>query len=259
VIASLENGSKDQACSACHSLGASGGEEQEFAIAAAKVSGSLRDLDPRLTARVRTGLADCEVLYRQYLVHARRKEFQQAHDILTEKMMPAVEVLHRLADALAAEQRAALEKSAAAARAEIATSRWIALILSAFSLLAGVGMLWQARLGCARLRILAARLAQHSVEVAGAARDVSSSSQSLAQGAAEQASTLERTAETGREIQSAAQRNLQSAQATAAVTARVAESTRGANQMVDQMTDAMRDMIRSSDQIGQIIKMIFAV
>src|SRR5262249_14793637 len=178
---------------------------------------------------VRTGLADWGNLYRQYLVHARNKDFLPAHDILKDQMEPAMSAISKSSETLAERERKALWEVAAASKGQVGTSRWICLAVSAIGLLAALVIMAVVRRSFARLRKIAVRLEDETKQVAGAAHQVAGASESIAQGASQQAATLEQTASAGREIQATAQRNLESAESAAAATGAVSRRVAEAN------------------------------
>ncbi|MEK7678439.1 MAG: nitrate- and nitrite sensing domain-containing protein [Verrucomicrobiota bacterium] len=135
------------------------------------------------------------------------------------------------------------------------------LVLS--SVLAGVGVLVTAVIGFVVIAsikrpivAISQRLDLGSNQTATACAQVSSASQSLAEGASEQAASLEETSASLEEIASMTKRNAENAQ-----TAKdLANQTRGAAETgatdMQQMTVAMDAIKTSSDNISKIIKTI---
>ncbi len=104
--------------------------------------------------------------------------------------------------------------------------------------------------------IVAASLAAAAEEITTTASEVAASSQSLAQGASEQASAIEKISDTTFEINSMASRNTFNSQSTVA---RVSEADTLMNETgrsLDEMVEAMRGINESSEQISRIIKTI---
>jgi methyl-accepting chemotaxis protein len=85
---------------------------------------------------------------------------------------------------------------------------------------------------------------------------VASSSQSLAQGASQQAASLEETSVSTEEITSMTRKNAESSKSAAGVVATVNEQAKEGNQTLDQMVTSMQQINASSDKISKIIKVI---
>lgn len=106
------------------------------------------------------------------------------------------------------------------------------------------------------LREITANLGRGATQIAGAALQVSCSSQSLARGASEQAAFIEQTSASAEAIAVMARRNTGNAQTTAGM---VAESQRyivDGNHALDQMIAAMDGIALSSRKISTIVKRI---
>lgn len=104
--------------------------------------------------------------------------------------------------------------------------------------------------------IVAASLAAAAEEITTMASKVAASSQSLAQGAAEQASAIEKISDTTFEINSMASRNTLNSQSTVAKVSVADTLMSDTGRSLDQMVLAMRGINESSEQISRIIKTI---
>lgn len=93
-------------------------------------------------------------------------------------------------------------------------------------------------------------------QIEAAAAQVSSSSQSLAQGAAEQAASIEETSAATGEINAMSQRNQENSRSTANIVSDVATRFEGTNTSLNNMVAAMKDIHASSQQVSRIIKVI---
>jgi methyl-accepting chemotaxis protein len=93
-------------------------------------------------------------------------------------------------------------------------------------------------------------------QVAGAAHQISTASQSLAQGASEQAASLEQTSAASEQITSIAQRNADTSQTANGKMAETALTVDTANRKLDEMTAVMHAIDSSGDKIMRIIKVI---
>jgi methyl-accepting chemotaxis protein/methyl-accepting chemotaxis protein-1 (serine sensor receptor) len=92
--------------------------------------------------------------------------------------------------------------------------------------------------------------------VASAASQISSSSQSLAQGSSEQAASLEETSASGEEINSMAHKNMENSSAAAELVTGSQLKFVQTNQSLEQMVVAMEEINTQSGKISKIIKVI---
>jgi methyl-accepting chemotaxis protein len=174
------------------------------------------------------------------------KAFDQASDQLSE-----------LVEGLVQEHVAEFNTGlTAAVRQQQLLSRWmlgVGLTLAGGSV--ALALYFIRATGAAMLTI-AGSLDEGSIQVAGAAGQVSTSSQSLAEGASEQAASLEETSASLEELSSMTKRNADSAQQAkqAAGTTRSAADT-GARQM-QAMQTAMQAITAASGDIAKILKTI---
>jgi methyl-accepting chemotaxis protein/methyl-accepting chemotaxis protein-1 (serine sensor receptor) len=106
------------------------------------------------------------------------------------------------------------------------------------------------------LRQFAADLGQGATQIAAAAAQVSASSQSLAQGASEQAAFIEATSASAEEINSMTRRNTDNAQTTAGMVAESQRYIHEGNRALDQMVAAMDGIALASRKISKIVKLI---
>lgn len=147
------------------------------------------------------------------------------------------------------------QDSAGADQTEV-RSRYLTIFMLVLFLIVG-GVLTRIVIGSTRsLRQITASLGQGATQIAAAALQVSTSSQSLARGASEQATFIEQTSVSAEEIAAMARRNTSNAQTTAGM---VADSQRyivEGNQALDQMVSAMDGVAASSRQISKIVKLI---
>ena len=102
----------------------------------------------------------------------------------------------------------------------------------------------------------AGELSLGAEQTVNASAQVSSSSQTLAQGASEQAASLEETSASTEEINAMTQRNAENSKAAAELTAKVDTQVKEANQNLTLMTTAMYEINSSSESISKIIKVI---
>lgn len=106
------------------------------------------------------------------------------------------------------------------------------------------------------LALSVGELRQGAEQVTGAAGQIASSSQALAQGASEQAASLEETSASSAEITSMTRKNADNAQAAAAETAQAGIEMEATNRKLDQMMQSMQQITTSSEKISKIIRVI---
>jgi len=106
------------------------------------------------------------------------------------------------------------------------------------------------------LRRTAISLSEGAEQIAAAATQVSSSSQSLALGASEQAASIQDTSASTEQINSMARRNTENSNSTAAMVSDSQTRFEETNRELDEMITAMDGINTSSEQISRIIKVI---
>jgi methyl-accepting chemotaxis protein len=153
-------------------------------------------------------------------------------------------------------QEKLLEQDSEAAASSIASSRWTAGVMLAIAILVAVLIMFVVRQINNVLRTSVLELAEASEQIASAAGQVSSSSQSLAQGSSEQAATIEETSSASAEINSMAQRNTENSRATASIVSSSQAGFERTNQSLTEMVGAMDGISASSTKISKIIKVI---
>ncbi len=103
------------------------------------------------------------------------------------------------------------------------------------------------------------RLDEGGVQLGIAASEISSSSQSMAKGAMEQASSLEETTATLTEIASQSRDNANNANKANTLVSDTLRSAEGGSRVVEGMIEAMHEINHSSKEISNIIKVIEAI
>jgi methyl-accepting chemotaxis protein len=107
-----------------------------------------------------------------------------------------------------------------------------------------------------QLRGIAGAMLRESDEISDASRDVASSSQFAAQGATEQAATLEETSASLSEITSLTRKNAESMQAAAGLVGETNRLVEDANRNLEAMVGSMKEINTSSEKISKIIRVI---
>ena len=145
----------------------------------------------------------------------------------------------------------------AAASSTGARMQWLTWLVLIISVVAGSGIFYFVVRGINLvLHRTVSELAEGAEQITSASSQVASSSQSLAQGASEQAASLEETSASSEEITSMTRKNAENSQSAAAMMGEVDRSITEGNRTVEQMVTSMREITSSSDKISKIIKVI---
>lgn len=143
----------------------------------------------------------------------------------------------------------------AIARGESATF-WSTMVLI-LAVISGAGLAFFVIRGMSRvLKRAVADLSEGAGQVSSAAGQVSGSSQSLAQGASEQAASLQQTSASSEEMASMTRKNAENSQQAAVVMTNVSERVTDANRTLAGMVKSMQEIGESSGKIARIIKVI---
>lgn len=152
---------------------------------------------------------------------------------------------------------AALSFAAAVDAVLLATSSsWIFAGLAAAALCAAAAAFLVARAASFELRGITRDLRRAWAEISAGSRDVALSSQAAAQGATEQASTLEQTSASLSEITALTRKNAENMQAAAGVVAETNRLVDDANRNLEAMVGSMKEINASSERISKIIRVI---
>jgi methyl-accepting chemotaxis protein/methyl-accepting chemotaxis protein-1 (serine sensor receptor) len=153
-------------------------------------------------------------------------------------------------------QEAVFAADAEGAQASISGSRWITGLLLSLSGVVGTVLVFVVVQINRMLRENVAELGESAVQIASAARQVAASSQGQAQGASEQAATIEETSSASTEINSMAKRNAEDSRSAAEVVATSQQGFEQTNRSLTEMVGAMEGITESSQKIAKIIKVI---
>jgi methyl-accepting chemotaxis protein len=193
-------------------------------------------------------------------IFQRASDFQQqeAMETLSAKFFPVQEALVELQTKLAERAMALAALEPGFIQTQARRSSWAGIIASAVVMVVSLGFsLWLVqRQIVPPLQRTASTLAHNSDLTAASAAQVSTASQSLAEGASEQAASLEETSASLEEMSSMTQRNAGNAQHAKDLAAQArAAADVGATDM-REMAAAMADIKVASDNIAKILKTI---
>lgn len=164
--------------------------------------------------------------------------------------------MHRTAAAIVREQSASLDAAVKDSAAATAWSFWMSGIAVLCSLALAALILFIVRQVNLDLRQTATSLNEGSEEIAAAATQVASLSNTLAQGASEQAALIEETSASASEIDSMCRQSTESSRSTAAMVASSNARCVEADLFLVELVTAMSAITASSEQISRIIKII---
>ena len=193
---------------------------------------------------------------RQYLALSDAKQYKEAHSVLKDSIFPILDEVDKSAQVLSQQERQALDLSKQHAGNTIEKNRWIAFLLIGLNVLVAGGVLWLVRRVARSLRQTIVEMKTGSQQVASAAGRVTAVSQSLAQGASEQAASLEQTSASSEEINSMARKNSENSRAAAGLVSQSQQKFAETTQSLDQMVAAMEGISTQSGKIFKIIKVI---
>jgi len=184
----------------------------------------------------------------------------QALQVKVEESNPAFEkvmsAISKTQQVLAREEESEVAKSdAAAGRRQVSI---FVLVGIAIAGLIAFALLLVRRIGVTLNQVLA-ELRAVSDGSAAAACEISASSQVLAQGASEQAASLEETSASSEEISSITASNAENAELAAEKMKHAASQIVDANSRLEQMVLSMNEINESSDKISKIIQVIEGV
>jgi methyl-accepting chemotaxis protein len=195
---------------------------------------------------------DHQQLYRM----AMAGDAEGAQKLLRDKEIVQITAAKAITEELVQRQRARMAAAAASARSSVVESQWIATFLIALSLVIGAILVYIVREITGYLRQTIADLSDGADEMTHAAFQVSSSSQSLAQGSSQQAAALEETSASSQEINSMALKGSENSRNAADLVTQSQQKFVQANQSLDQMVMAMSEINTQSGKISKIIKVI---
>jgi len=185
----------------------------------------------------------------------RSGKIKEAYALRNENKTLSADML-QAANRLEALQKDALDASDKEASA--ATKRAVieGILMACFTLPVGIAVFLAVRKIVAGLRDALDVLNRITEEIAGAASQVSASSQSLAQGASRQAASIEETAASSQEIQSMARANSDNSRSMAGFVDESKREIVQANSELSAMVHSMNGINESSEKISKIIKVI---
>ncbi|HTQ56919.1 MAG TPA: methyl-accepting chemotaxis protein [Bryobacteraceae bacterium] len=218
-----------------------------------------RDLQPEDRARVKemaAALAQWVERFKPFADLSAAGHGTAASDAALQYTTPLMDAIQKHASEFGKASRERRDAAVTSVEAAIARNEVITLFFVALVLLAGGGGLF-AVYGLSReLQAISESIATGAAQVAQAAAQVSSSSQTLAQGSSESAASLQQTSSSAEEIRSMARQNTENSRNVATIVGQSEEKFRETNRSLDDMVGAMDQINDSSQKISKIIKVI---
>lgn len=244
--------------------GGAADSESLFEDARQRMQSGLSDIRPLLTSdrgrelasHIEAGLNIWLPAYAQARQLANTGNTDGAAQLLKETLRPQYVAIAKDCEELARLAKEQLEANRQASDDSISTMRlWISFLILAGA--AGAAFaIWVMRTATRDVRRIAGEMMDGSRQVAAAAVQVASASQSLAQGTSEQAATLEETSSSATEITAVTKKNAENTRAVAGLMTDTARLVDGANHSLAEMIQSMKEIHGSSEKISKIIRVI---
>ncbi|MEI9974932.1 MAG: hypothetical protein WDO73_24490 [Ignavibacteriota bacterium] len=181
-------------------------------------------------------------------------KMDSALEIFSQKVQPKLEEIAKAATSLVEQESRELASEAAASASEASNSMAATVIVMLLALGVGVGVLLIVRHANAALKVLSEKIADSASHVASAASRSPPASQSLAQGASEQAASLEETSASTEEIVSITRKNADHASEVASLMQQTEQDSGESNRTLDRMVEQMKEIDGSSHKIAGLLK-----
>ena len=185
-----------------------------------------------------------------------KQQMNDALKLVTDRLLPAYDDLQRNAREFLANQRDRMSAETETVMTSAAAARFLAFVFVCLTAGCSFLIIFVVRQMNNALSGMGSQVSNGPQQVARAAVQMGSISQSLAQGASEQAVSLEQTSASAEQVNSMVQRNARSSREAAEHNKDANRLLLEANQKLEQMLDSMRDISSSSERISKIIRVI---
>jgi len=185
-----------------------------------------------------------------------KQQMADALKLVSEKLLPAYEDLQRNASEFLANQREKMSTDTHDVQASASATRMMAFAFVGLTIACSLLIIFVVREMNNALGGMGSQVSDGAHQVARAATQMGAISQSLAQGASEQAVSLEQTSASAEQVNHMVQRNAKSSREAAEHTNDANRLLTEANHKLEQMLDSMRDISSSSERISKIIRVI---
>jgi methyl-accepting chemotaxis protein len=212
--------------------------------------------DKRLTQDLQAKMLTIRPVSDQVTQLIQKQQMTDALKLVSEKLLPAYDDLQRNARDFATNQRDKMSSDTQEVQASASATRILAFVFVVLTICCSLLICLVVRQMNKGLGGMGSQVSEGAHQVARAATQMGAISQSLAQGASEQAVSLEQTSVSAEQVNRMVQRNAKSSREAAEHTNDANRLLTGANQKLEQMLDSMRDISSSSERISKIIRVI---
>jgi methyl-accepting chemotaxis protein len=185
-----------------------------------------------------------------------KQQMAEALKLTSEKLLPAYEDLQKNARDFLANQREKMAAETDGVMANASAARILAYVFVCLTALCSILITLVVREMNSALGKMGSQVSDGARSVARAAAQMGSISQSLAQGASEQAVSLDQTSASAERVNEMVQKNARSSREAAEHTNDANRRLSEANSKLDLMLVSMRDIYSSSEKISKIIRAI---
>jgi methyl-accepting chemotaxis protein len=249
--------------SSLNDTGQSENERQRFRDASSRIGAAIDSVRAVLPAengavlkQLETGKGTLNEHFQRMVQACAEQKCNEALDLHTQKVLPLNKDMERIAIELGKSQKEMAASFGREAESQRAMSYFAGFVLMglivAIAVVAGVVL----RNVNENLRHYALGMNTGAQQIASAAGQVASASESLAQQASSQAASLQETSATTAQISSMTKRNAENTRSATGLVHQGEKSMGEANRRLDQMVHSMREINASSDKISRIIRVI---
>ena len=212
--------------------------------------------DKRTAQELQGKVASVRPLSDQVMQLLTKQQMPDALKLVSEKLLPAYAELERNARDYLASQRERMATETQEVQASASATRVLAFVFVCLTMFCSFAISMVVRQMNRALGGMGSQVSGGARQVARAATQMGSISQSLAQGASEQAVSLEQTSASAEQVNQIVQRNAASSREAANHTNDANRLLAEANQKLEQMLDSRRDISSSSERISKIMRVI---
>jgi methyl-accepting chemotaxis protein/methyl-accepting chemotaxis protein-1 (serine sensor receptor) len=195
-------------------------------------------------------------IFQRFLGLIQTNKTKEAADLSASEVIPALEEASADGSGFMALIRQQMADANDVVQDDASHGLWFMSVLMVISCALGVFVVFIIRKLDQQLRQTVLELTDGSDQVAGAAKQVSASSQSLAREASDQAAMIEETSASAEEINSMAKRNVSASQAAQVLGVEALVSTEESSRAVDDCVQAMDAISESSNKIAKTLQVI---
>jgi methyl-accepting chemotaxis protein len=185
-----------------------------------------------------------------------KQQMSDALKLVSDRVLPAYDELQRSARDFLSNQREKMTSETNDVLTSASATRTLAYVFVGLTVVCSLLIAFAARQMNSALGGMGSQVSDGAQQVARAATQMTSISQSLAQGASEQAVSLEQTSASAGQVNEMVQQNAKSSREAAAHTNDANRLLTEANQKLEHMLVSMRDISSSSEKISKIIRVI---